>query len=867
MPIAVGSSHAGGRWRLSRAFLNLSPSALRWWAGSFCAFLGAFIVVAPQEFAGVAYRTLRVQSLGWGLMFVVAGGCLLTAAAMRPGPRAAFVAHALAAGALAFFGGRFAGAGAWTGALVYSLLAAGVFAVGLLPQRPPPTGERRRGDAMALLLGLVAVVLGLQLIVLAESLPSEIYTGEAATHRLLGAMLVLTGPFLVWVQLWPGTRRSLTWIAHVGVACAFAALALKMSLPARTWTGVVLYGSAALTIASLPWLRRRLQQFDPASLATRLALSSALSTSIGLLMLVALLQSGSEREAEVVAAESQRLEAVSVARNVVDYLELIGARSEALAGTAGDEPWAPAPQEALISRAARDKERIAGIGVYAVDGSPLAVTGRRTIERLWVMRLLQEQAAGALGVSAVRLFPSGGESLLLAASPVRDPSAEVRGLLVTGYDPGAVLWRLSGPGLSVRLVDEGGRVVATQHRGEEIQAGEPRIRATAPVPGLGWRVVVERPLAAALASVRRERVLAFGLLVLAVLAAVLAGTLVARAIAAPLRRLAAAADQLAAGNPDVPLATSGVSEIDRLSANFRDMRERLEARTRERERLAAELHERAEALAEADHRKDEFLAMLAHELRNPLGAISNAAHLLGQLTDPDPRVTRSVAVIRRQMKHLVRLVDDLLDVARITRGKLDLQRSPLDLADVVHRTVEGLQPLIEARHHRLLLTLTDEPLPMVADATRLDQVVGNLLRNASLYTEPGGNLAVTTFRDGGRAVVQVSDDGIGIGEDLLPRVFEIFTQGRQSLDRAGGGLGIGLTLVRQLVELHGGEVRAMSDGPGRGSTFEVRLPLKMDDGSGVSGADLPTTPGAGPTALEPSGDRVADLGSDSRGTA
>jgi signal transduction histidine kinase len=867
VPIAVGSSHAGGRWRLSRALLNLSPSALRWWAGSFCAFLGAFIVVAPQEFAGAAYRTLRVQSLAWGLMFVVAGGCLLAVAAMRPSPRLAFVAHALASGALAFFGGRFAGVGAWTGALVYSLLAAGVFAVGLLPQRPPPTGERRRGDAMALLLGVVATVLGAQLIVLAERLPPAIYAADAATHRLLGTMLLLTGPFLAWVQLRPGTRRSLTWIAHLGVAIAFGAMALLISLPTKTWTGVVLYGSAALTIASSPWLRRRLNQFDPASLATRLALSSALSTSIGLLMLVALLQSGSEREAEVVAAESQRLEALSVARNVVDYLELIGARSEALAATAGDEPWAPAEQKALISRAAQDKERIAAIGVYALDGSPLAATGRRTIERLWVMRLLQEQAAGTLEASAVRLFPSGGEPLLLAASPVRDPSAGVRGLLVTGYDPGAVLWRLSREGLSVRLVDEGHHVVAIQHRSEEIGAGEARIRATAPVPALGWRVVVERPLAAALASVRQERLLAFGLLVAAVLAAVLAGTLVARAIAAPLRRLAAAADQLAAGNPDVPLTTSGVSEIDRLSANFRDMRERLEARTRERERLAAELRERAEALAEADRRKDEFLAMLAHELRNPLGAISNAAHLLDQLADPEPRVTRSVAVIRRQMKHLVRLVDDLLDVARITRGKLDLKRSPLDVSDVARRAVEGLQPLIEARRHRLLLTLTDEPLPMVADATRLDQVVGNLLRNASLYTEPGGNLAVTTFRDGGLAIVQVRDDGMGISADLLPRVFEIFTQGRQSLDRAGGGLGIGLTLVRQLVELHGGEVRATSDGPGQGSTFEVRLPLSSGDpGSDGSGTELATT-GPGPTALEPTGARATDLGSGGGGTS
>jgi signal transduction histidine kinase len=325
--------------------------------------------------------------------------------------------------------------------------------------------------------------------------------------------------------------------------------------------------------------------------------------------------------------------------------------------------------------------------------------------------------------------------------------------------------------------------------------------------------------------VRRERLLAFGLLLAAVLASVGAGVVAARVIAAPLRRLAAAADQLAAGNPDAPLGASGVSELDRLSVNFREMRRRLEARTGERERLAEELRERADALADADRRKDEFLAMLAHELRNPLGAISSATYLLDQVEHPDPTVSRPVAVIGRQMRHLTRMVDDLLDVSRITRGKVELKRAPLDLREVVRRTVESYHPMIEARDQDLVVALPPEPLPLHADPTRLDQVLGNLLRNASLYSEPGGRVAVTAERDGEHAVLRVADDGIGMSEELLARVFEPFSQGHRSLDRPGGGLGIGLTLVRQLVELHGGAVRAASDGAGRGSTFEVRLPL------------------------------------------
>jgi signal transduction histidine kinase len=338
-------------------------------------------------------------------------------------------------------------------------------------------------------------------------------------------------------------------------------------------------------------------------------------------------------------------------------------------------------------------------------------------------------------------------------------------------------------------------------------------------------VVVERPRSLTLASVRRERLLAFGVLLAAVLASVGAGVIAARLIAAPLRRLAAAADQLAAGNPDAPLGGSGVSELDRLSANFRQMRERLEARTVERERLAGELRERADALADADRRKDEFLAMLAHELRNPLGAISSATYLLDQVAHPDPRVARSVAVIGRQMRHLTRMVDDLLDVSRITRGKVELKRAPLDLREVVARAAEAFQPMVDSRGQALVVSVPEEPLPMLADPTRLDQVLGNLLRNASLYSEAGGHLELVAARDGEHAVVRVSDDGIGMSEDLLLRVFEPFSQGHRSLDRPGGGLGIGLTLVRQLVELHGGAVRAASDGVGRGSTFEVRLPL------------------------------------------
>ncbi|MFP5288400.1 MAG: ATP-binding protein, partial [Thermoanaerobaculia bacterium] len=299
-------------------------------------------------------------------------------------------------------------------------------------------------------------------------------------------------------------------------------------------------------------------------------------------------------------------------------------------------------------------------------------------------------------------------------------------------------------------------------------------------------------------------------------------------IARPLAALAQAVEEMTAGNPAVPgapLESSDITEVASLAAAFQEMRGRLAVRTRESELLAAELRARADALAETDRRKDEFLAMLAHELRNPLGAIANASHVLDQIGTPQPPMQRAVGVIQRQIQHLVRLVDDLLDVSRITRGKIELRLEPVDLRDAVRGAVEMTRPIVEGKEHALRVELPPEPLPVHADPTRLEQVLGNLVRNAAKYTEPGGRIEVSAWSEGGEAVARVRDNGIGIPPELLPRIFDLFIQGEQSLDRSGGGLGIGLTLVRRLVEMHGGRVEAQSGGEGQGSEFTVRLPL------------------------------------------
>ena len=230
-----------------------------------------------------------------------------------------------------------------------------------------------------------------------------------------------------------------------------------------------------------------------------------------------------------------------------------------------------------------------------------------------------------------------------------------------------------------------------------------------------------------------------------------------------------------------------------------------------------------EALREADRRKDEFLAMLAHELRNPLAPIRNALHLL-RVSGAGPVAAEARDVMERQLTQLIRLVDDLLEVSRISRGKIELRRAAVDLAGVVASAVETSRPAIDAARHRLEIRLPPAPLQIEGDFVRLSQVVANLLNNAAKYTDPGGRIALSVQRAGAEAEIRVQDNGVGLAPELLPRVFDMFAQADRA--RAAGGLGIGLALAKMLVELHGGRIEARSDGPGRGSEFAVRLPLK-----------------------------------------
>lgn len=236
-----------------------------------------------------------------------------------------------------------------------------------------------------------------------------------------------------------------------------------------------------------------------------------------------------------------------------------------------------------------------------------------------------------------------------------------------------------------------------------------------------------------------------------------------------------------------------------------------------------ELEAAAQALRRADRHKDSFLAVLAHELRNPVAALSGGLHLLGKDIDPD-RAKDIRGRMDRMLDHLAHLVDDLLDVSRVSQGKISLKKARVELSEVLQSAIEASQHTIEAAKHRFELELSDEPIWLEADHTRLAQIIANLLNNAAKYTPPGGVVTLRAMAEDGMATITVSDTGVGIPEAMQSRIFEIFAQVEDHLGQSQGGLGIGLALVRQLVALHGGEVTVHSDGEGQGSTFTVRLP-------------------------------------------
>lgn len=452
-------------------------------------------------------------------------------------------------------------------------------------------------------------------------------------------------------------------------------------------------------------------------------------------------------------------------------------------------------------------------------------------------------------VSGIVLNPFGGYETQLAVPVTHDGA--LRWVMQVTIDQHAWLKFMSqypvGAGATMTLIDQDGRIIArtlNNDRWVGKQAAPDlirRLRETAEGAyrsrGLegqafytshsrsvrwGWVVATGVPAETIEAALSGSSVMLGGGALLSMALAVALAFVIGRRIEHPITALGASARALAAGDAVAASEPSNVDEVERVERAFAEsgalLRERQDALN---DALAREQQARREA-EQANRAKDEFLAMLGHELRNPLNAIAGATGVLAHNGATPEQGARAREVIQRQVSSLRELVDDLLDVARVTSGKIVLNRQLLDLSSVVRGIVSVMGAAGRLGRHRVETDLA--PAWIAGDETRLEQVVANLVDNAAKYTPDGGHIRVRVRVEGGEAVMEVQDTGVGIPPELLPRVFELFTQGERTLDRAQGGLGLGLALVRRLVELHGGRVEAASDGMSQGTTLTVRLP-------------------------------------------
>jgi len=451
------------------------------------------------------------------------------------------------------------------------------------------------------------------------------------------------------------------------------------------------------------------------------------------------------------------------------------------------------------------------------------------------------------------LLSRGGKHQTQIVVPVRRET-QVALLMVVAIDPAAWLEFMGrypvGPGAVMALIDQDGLIIARtldneRWVGQKLSPGllrKSREVAEATyrnvtlegvtmyaahsrsVPS-GWTVAAGIPAATVDAALRGSTLMLLGAATLSVVLAVLLTLFFGGRIARPVIALGEAAHALAHGfDPPAPPQTGPIDEVREVADAF----DKASAMLRERQRalndaLQGEQRARREA-EQASAAKDEFLAMLGHELRNPLNAVAGAVAVLQQPHPTAEQSQRAREIIGRQVVGLRELVDDLLDMARVTSGKIALERRTTDLAPIARRTVMVMSGAGRLAGHTV--DVDCEEAWVCGDETRLEQIVSNLLDNAAKYTPPGGRIAVRVRAENGQAVLEVEDSGVGISPELLPRIFDLFTQGERTLDRSQGGLGLGLALVRRLAELHGGTVSAYSGGPGSGATFQVRLDLQ-----------------------------------------
>jgi len=555
----------------------------------------------------------------------------------------------------------------------------------------------------------------------------------------------------------------------------------------------------------------------PTSLARRFALASA-GLAAGALLLTALaswwlLTRQHEDAMQELAARERQFHAQTIGLNLSALATRMTeiASSTILATGLVDR----AGKETYLQRFLTSLRQVNGMPVQVLftdfEGSEIASNNAQfnAEQRAWLMEKLK------LGRPASSIFQRAGGQDLVAFEPLLYPR--------TKTPEGGLLYKIT---LSALHTDENMKLLWGAPLANEPSHTNP-VTVPAVFGGLDFRIQGMSPVD----SNRSLSPLYFPIFLLVLglfIAVVVGGAQMASVLTRDLRKLQLFASHLVRDGLSQDRAqTTGTEEVASLSTSINQMLDRLYEQRQALTREGQKLVDLADALKLADKRKDEFVAMLAHELRNPLAPIMTGAEMLKLAAQDDPLVQRTGHIIGNQAKHMARIIDDLLDISRITRGQVTLKLETIDFATVVAVATEQVRPLIDSSQHHFSVTLPPGPLPVCGDHARLVQVTSNLLNNAAKYTPEGGYLDLRVVIEAGELRMTVGDNGSGIDPDLMPEIFDLFTQGERSSGRRQGGLGLGLALVKSLVQMHGGRVKANSPGPGKGSSFNIYLPCAL----------------------------------------
>ena len=865
----VGHSEPG-RHRLGPDRLPVS-----WVAAAFALLVGATMTFVPYEFEARLFRTIYPGLRLLGLVFLAAGLGLGFAVSWGRRGAARWVdgaARVLFVIALGVFWWQVSiGPGPLTGATAFPLLIVGV----LLEL------SKRFADGCLLrpFLAILGVGFGVLMWLVPASFPARIFGPVTEVLRPLGALSLAMAVGLIWLRRHFLAER---WL-YLGFAGLFGYLAVCLGRRG-SWAGMELYAvvaAAATVVAIAPRLPATI------TLSTKLLRGMVAGSLLPLFAVGGLASFFAQAELErnlrediarATAAEAEMLDR-ELGRTRARLVELAARdvlQKAVLARDADFLQW-------TLERLREDEPLLEHIFVQDHNGNRWAATGGHSVGRNFAHRDYHKRVIEREEVYVSAPYAAGpGGPLVVVAVPIKDAKV-TRAVL-----GGAISLRLmnagtslAAPGYRLRLIDRrdarvlrdsgGGTLLEQANLGADLTAhalatgagtletfdqNDRRLLVGhAPVANSDWVVVASQEVSSAYRPLSRVSAVVGASVFLAALLAWLLARTLAKHLSARIVTVTGAAQSLAEGDLSRRAQPGDdPDEVGNLARVFNQMAERLQRGQVQLERMNDELRaaldtrgELMEALRKADRRKDEFLAMLAHELRNPLAALRSALEAMDRSPEKEAAAERLTEIGRRQLRHLARMVDDLLDVSRITTNKITLRRERLDLRQLLEGTLETVGPLAEARKQKLTVKWPAARILVDGDATRLEQVFSNLLNNAVKYTAPEGEILVrleagTSAGGTQRARVTITDNGRGIPGHLLPTIFDVFVQGDITIDRSEGGLGLGLTLVRRLVEMHDGHVSAASPGQGQGSTFTVDLPaLKVE----VEGQSVPQANGDG----------------------